>query len=411
MFVNCGGNHSSQIAGVQVLSRAFIVSLITVMGFAHIALSQTQPVVAETQPSLGHYSFYLGNLHAHSVYSGDHAKVVAEKENHGAPTYDKHTPAQVLERAKASGYDFFAITDHSSPEQNPFYAGGFTEQHWRDTIAQTKKHTTKAFLALYGFEFSRNVNKDKGGLGHMNVINTDTWKSGYAPGNTFLAMYDWLALQKKALVVGQFNHPALGPPPAKSFNDYVGRTRERNEVVSLAEIWNSTEKMSHVKAVKKIWALGWKVAPSAGTDTHGIFGNKKTLRTGVLARSLTKEEILGAIRARRVYATVEPKLHLEYQLNGHEMGTALSTRPSGDLSVDVLVEDPGTVIERVEVFGGNYDTHGGATSLLATMKVGAGSRVVKNKVPNGHDLYYVVVYKEGKKDPVAFSAPVWMDNL
>ena len=385
------------------------VFLILALGIA-CARSSAAPEPA----ALGQYNFYLGNLHSHSIYSGDQAKTVAEKENNGVARYDVMTPADVFNKAAACGYDFYAVTDHSSPEQNPFYAAGFTEPHWRDTLAQADKFTSSTFVGLYGFEFSRNVDNEKGGRGHMNIINTPAWKSAYAPGNTFAAIYGWLTAQDNGLIAAQFNHPgAPGEITAPNYNNYAGRTKPINDILCLVEIWNSTDKMGYVPVIRKIWAAGWKVAPVGGTDVHGIWGiEKRTLRAGVLADSLTRDDLMRAIRARRVYATVEPRLQLEFRLNNSIMGTAFERRPAGPLQVQIFADNPGgAAIERAEIFGARYDTNGGGTELLATLTPGAADHVARAEVANGYDFYYAAVYKTGKADAVAFSAPVWMDNL
>src|SRR3954454_10860436 len=121
--------------------------------------------LAETSMS-GAYRFYLGTTHAHSGYSGDHAKTVATKFNGGVADYGRHTPAEIFAKARANGYDFYFMTDHSSPEQNEFYKNGFTDEHWAATREQAEKATTADFVAMCGYEFSRNVDKEQGGLGH-----------------------------------------------------------------------------------------------------------------------------------------------------------------------------------------------------------------------------------------------------
>ncbi len=361
----------------------------------------------------GAYHFYVGTLHSHSVYSGDVAKSVATKYNHGVATYDIHTPAEVLARAKTNFFDFYFLTEHSSPEQNEFYKNGMTDAHWKATERQIEAATTPTFLPMRGYEFSRNSDPDHGGLGHMNVLNSPTWNSAYAPGHTFTWLYDWMGRQTNAIVLAQFNHPAMpGQDKAKNFNNYQGRTKARNEEVRVAEIWNSGENMGYVPVVKKIWALGWKVAPTANNDSHGPLGlENRRLRTGVLAERLAPDAIMRALKDRRVYATLEPALHLEFTLNGAMMGTALDQRPPGDLKAKVFVNDPaGATLSKVEVIGANYDSNGGATKVLASLAVGRTTKLVEGAVPNGYDFYYAAVYKEGVDTPRAFAAPVWMDN-
>jgi hypothetical protein len=369
------------------------------------------------EPSMsGTYRFYLGTTHAHSGYSGDHAKTIAEKFNNGVADYNRHTPREVYARAKASGFDFYFLTDHSSPEQNAFYKNGFTDEHWAATQAEAERATTAEFVALRGYEFSRNVDPEGGGLGHMNVLGSADWQSAYAKRHTFAWLYDELASRSgdgdRALVVCQFNHPAMPGPKGKNFNNYQGRTKQRNEVVRLVEIWNSTDKMDYVPVVQTIWALGWKVAPTSGTDVHGLSGIEiRPIRTGVLAERLTADAIMQALKARRVYATAEPKLHLEFTLNGFLMGTALPDRPAGDLQAKVFVNDPaGSVPARVEIHGGNYATRGGATRMVAALPVLGGQHIVAGPVPGGYDFYYAVVFLQGRDTARAFSAPIWMDG-
>jgi len=400
------------------LTYRLLFIAVLIYGVAAVRGAPAEPIIIARPAELrersmsGTYQFFLGNLHGHSVFSGDHAKTVATKMNSGKATYDKHQPSEVLAAAKKNRYDFYAITDHSSPEQNEFYRDGFTDDHWAITKQQVRAATTPEFVAFWGYEFSRNIDLDRGGLGHLNVLNTEGWNSAYARGHTFAWLYDWLLTQTNRIAIGQFNHPEMPGTRGKNFKDYEGRTRERNQAMRLVEIWNSNESPKYVAVVKKIWALGWKVAPTANTDVHGVFGvENRRLRTGVLAERLTPEGIMQALWDRRVYATLDPLLHLEFTLNGQVMGAALDKRPPGDLQAKVFVNDPGgSVISRVEIHGGNYESHGGATDRVASLPVGAGKTIVENAVPGGYDFYYVVVFKDGSEEARAFSAPIWMDN-
>ena len=195
----------------------------------------------------------------------------------------------------------------------------------RPPRSRPSKPAARSSWRLRGYEFSRNVDPEKGGLGHMNVLNTAGWNSAYAKGHTFDWLYDWLVKQD-GLVAAQFNHPAMpGPARAKNFNDYQGRTKARNEVVCLAEIWNSSEKLNYVPVVQKIWALGWKVAPAAGTDVHGLFGvENRTLRTGVLAERLTTDAIMQGLKAqarlRDARAQAARRVHPERLPDGERTG-------------------------------------------------------------------------------------------
>ncbi len=373
----------------------------------------------------GSYRFYLGNLHAHSIYSGDLAKSLAARtkkkiqdaraSGEGPPPelYEELTPAVILEKAKTNFYDFYAITDHSSPEQDPFYREGFTEEQWQMTGKQTKSATTADFLALRGYEFSRNNDPEKFGRGHMNVFGTAQWRSAYAPGNGFLWLYDWLQPQGPPRAFAQFNHPDMpGDIKAKNFNNFQGRTRERNEAVRLVEFWNGGDGQKYAAVVRKIWSLGWKVAPTANTDLHGLSGmENKRIRTGVLSEDLSETAILQSLHARRVFASVEPFLHLEFQLNGRMMGTAVAEKSNGEWGVKVFANDlSGGILSRVEIIGGRYEAGGGVHQTVLLIPIGEGKKIVEGKVPGEYDFYYACLFKEGIETMRAVSAPVWMDN-
>ncbi|OPZ07383.1 MAG: hypothetical protein BWZ10_02836 [candidate division BRC1 bacterium ADurb.BinA364] len=145
---------------------------------------------------------------------------------------------------------------------------------------------------------------------------------------------------------------------------------------------------------------------------HGVYGiENKTLRTGVLARELSADAIMEALSARRVYATIDPALHLEFWLNDAMMGSALAERPEGELRARIFANDPtGNVVSRVEIHGGKYDSNGGESAMLLDLPVGPEVRIVEGAVENGYDFYYVAAYREGAETARAFSAPIWMDN-
>lgn len=75
------------------------------------------------------YHFYLGTPHSHSGYSGDHAKVIATKFNHGVANYELHQPAEVFARAKTNFYDFYYVAVYKEGTDT---ARAFTAPIWMD---------------------------------------------------------------------------------------------------------------------------------------------------------------------------------------------------------------------------------------------------------------------------------------
>jgi len=190
----------------------------------------------------GDYSFYFGDLHAHTVYSGDLGGAVARntklagtgktldavipewnrawddntdwgkvltKEqlraldqfyNPDNPDRPPQLPRDEYEQAKRLGLDFMAVTDHSNAldnsrdpagkAQNKYYQYGFSypnnTAHWNDMKQSAARATVPGkFIAIHGVEFSKNGSYAKG---HSNVFNTENWASALPANNT----YPWL---------------------------------------------------------------------------------------------------------------------------------------------------------------------------------------------------------------------------
>ena len=205
-----------------------------------IACSITIPPDRERSP-FGDYSFYFGDLHAHTGYSGDMpniaknmkltgtdksldelipdwdrtwnndtdwSKVLTEEQmmaldqryNPDNPDRPKQLPRDDYDQAKILGLDFMAVTDHSNvlddsrdpgaKVQSKYYQYGFMYPndmaHWNDTKQSAERATVPGkFIGIHGYEFSKNSSY---AAGHMNVFNTENWASALPNVNT----YPWL---------------------------------------------------------------------------------------------------------------------------------------------------------------------------------------------------------------------------
>ena len=152
---------------------------------------------------------------------------------------------------------------------------------------------------------------------------------------------------------------------------------------------------------------GWRVAPIAGLDNHGTWAiTRHEYRTGVLAPSLTRENVVAAMRARRVYATWDTNLRLSFSANGRMMGSVLSE--ARQLSFHVYVHDPDMKdakdrVTRVEIVG---------DGALVMAKDFSSHTVTWNPSCDAKCAYYFVkVYCADKTDgPTAYSAPIWVES-
>jgi len=273
------------------------------------------------------YHLYFGDLHTHTSYSDGVG-----------------TPWDAYAAAIAAGADFLATTEHDS------YGYWITQEQWEDNLAAAEYYTSRSFVAIAGYEFWL------AGSGEINVFNVrdfpplpedpeqrPTPGSRGDPDEVLPAFYDWLAAQPGAS--GQWNHPTY---VSHEFRQFGFWNAQRDVAMNLVEVWNDSWFYTEESYVKALDA-GWHVMPSANADNHTAdWISGLPLRTVLLARRLTPEDLYEAMAARRGYATVDPNLRVYYTLDGQIMGSTLA--PADHYQASVSVEDPdGLAITRIEI--------------------------------------------------------------
>lgn len=322
------------------------------------------------------YHCYFGNTHAHTSYSDGGG-----------------TPADHYRMAKAAGYDFYAITDHALRKYK-----GCTPENYETTKSEADRFTDSTFVAICGFEFSEN--DGPGGKGHLNALNTASYLDATGKDVSLPVFYDWLAKQTTT-VAASFNHPA-----PNTYNSYDYLTPARRDAVTMFEVINNGK--PHYEGYIAALEKGWRVAPIAGQDGHGTGRIKNDpSRTGVLATSLTRENIMQAMRARRVYCTLDSNLHLTFSVNGQIMGSVLESPARLDFRVSVYdsdVQDTGDLITKIEIVGDKG-------AVVAAKDFSAYSVTWGTACEPACKYYFVKVYTADKTDgPTAYSAPVWIES-
>lgn len=322
------------------------------------------------------YHCYFGNTHSHTRNSDG-------KDS----TAEDH-----FSQAKAAGFDFYAVTDHALRKYK-----GCTPENYEQTRRLADRCTDPSFVAIAGFEFSENDGPD--GTGHLTTLNTATYLDATGPEVNLPVFYDWLATQTTPSATS-FNH--AGPTGHASFG-YI--TDARRDAVSMFEMINSGKLRyeGFLAALNK----GWRVAPIAAQDGHGTWRiTRQEYRTGVLATGLTRDNLVQAMRDRRVYCTWDKNLRLSFSANGFIMGSVL--RSPRNLSFRIDVYDPDTSnpeerITKMEIVGRDgvivaskeFSTHAAAWSVT---------------VPPAHNYYFLQVHCADKLDgPTAYSSPIWVE--
>jgi len=381
----------------------------------------------EQRLELSAFGIYRGETHAHTMYTYSHGshrdKDKTVKADWDRVNYSNYQgpPEKYFEQAKAKGFDFFAVTDHSQEEAfQPVDSG--TNKAWLDIQAAAKKYTDENFVAIAGFEFSRNAQFDgeKTGTGHMNAINVSEYLNAKDVG--FPKFYEWLKNARPASgggsVVASFNHPS-----SNGYQDWAYLDKEIADVVTMFELRTVYRGRPRWDAYVRALNKGWKVSPISVTDSHGYWhlDNIPPL-TCVLATELTKEALTRAMRQRRTYtswaAERKTRVDLKYSVNGNVMGSTLDkpTRLAFHVEMKTAAEDAGQRVRRIQVLR-NHPTDVDKVEVAAeALFDGETNEIVWDKILQDDSSRYFLLrihHTNDMKDGAfneygsTYSAPVW----
>lgn len=343
---------------------------------------QTQP--EETEPVLPEdgepetifsspYKLCFGLLHSHTDLSDGLGSVEAAFSH----------------AAAVDGLDFFAVTDHSN---------SLDDAEWTAGRAAAAAVTGEDFLGIFGYEMTWQESKR---IGHIVTFGTDSFLSReqaeFSNPDTALERY-YQALTRLPGSVSMLCHPGKYYGDFHSFGQYQW---EYDQTVHLLEVVSGQEAPAWDQYTRALDA-GWHLAPSANQNNHsGQWGDESSVRTVVLADSLSIQSLFSAIRHRRVYATEDSDLHLYYDLDGYDMGSIIPRADHPEISL--LAYDPtGEAIGTVEVV-----TEGGM--ILARETASENDVFLTLPVSGGFRYYYLrITQPDGDQ---AVTAPVWVEGF
>ena len=392
---------------------------------------------AQANPAATEYFIYAGNTHSHTSNTWSHGSQwgvakAEEVEQAGkkkglevTPDGVSHPPSgNVLKPnwqrvqgppsahyalAKASGYDFYAVTDHS--QEATFHPTSGTNAAWVASKRDAAAATDASFVAIGGYEHSENNGPN--GTGHLNVFNSAEYLNALEKGVDLPYLYKWLesaASNGDGPVVASFNHP--GP---QSYNDWAYRDPEVTDIITMLEVINSNKyKKNHYDAFLRALDKGWKVSPVSGLDNHGLEGIRRMeSRTFVLATNKTKVAILDGMKHRRTYAALDKNIQCQYRVNGAIMG---STLPGAKVfNFEICIRDPDTSDPKDKITKLDIVMDGGAVvqSYDPSPDYSVKWRPTISNTTNKY--FFVRVWSAGGGDtpeadpkiPVAWLAPIW----
>ena len=360
------------------------------------------------------YQLYFGQLHSHTAEYSDGAGTLAEGLNY------------VANLPESANVDFVAFTDHSnyfdaSGDANPEAALYDASQMTAESAEKWSAYTgaIAAFndayagerVALAGFEMTWS-----GGPGHINTFNTEgivsrnnTTLNSKTADAGLKAYYDLLSRSELADSINQFNHPGttFGNFVDFAYWDPIVDTR-----IQLVEVGNGEGAIGaggyYPSYEQYIMALdkGWHVGPTNNQDNHkGKWGNANDARDVILTDDFSQEGIYQAIRDRRIYATEDKNLEIQYTLNGQMLGSIIEEVPE-DVAINVSVYDPdrSDSISKVEVV-----VNSGAVAYTWDNPTELASGELSCTIPANYSYYFIRV-TQGDGD-LAVTAPVWVGEV
>ncbi len=352
---------------------------------------------------------YFGQLHSHTQYSDGAGSLES------ALDYVKNLP-------KSANVDFVAFTDHSnyfdkSGAANPegaLYdmtkATEYSQQTWKsykDAVAAFNTENAGSMVAIAGFEMTWS-----GGPGHINTFNTpgivsrnNTTLNNKTKDAGLQAYYKLLSQTEGVNSISQFNHPGttFGNFIDFGYWDAVVDTR-----MYMVEVGNGEGQIGaggyYPSYEQYIMALdkGWHVAPTNNQDNHkGKWGNANDARDVILTDDFTEDGIYEALRARRMYATEDKNLELDYTVNGNMMGSIIDVPEK--LNFEISFNDPDRTdsIAKVELV-----VNSGKVAYTWDSAADLTKGSVSVELAPEYTYYFVRV-TEGDGD-LAVTAPVWV---
>ena len=353
---------------------------------------------------------YFGQLHSHTQYSD------------GAGSLDSAL-AYVKALPDNANVDFVAFTDHSNyfdSKNNPnveaaLYDTSLVKDSDPSHSWATYKNTVAAFnaanagkmVAIAGFEMTWS-----GGPGHINTFNTpgivsrnNTTLNNKTKDAGLQAYYKLLSQAEGANSISQFNHPGttFGNFIDFGYWDAVVDTR-----MYMVEVGNGEGQIGaggyYPSYEQYIMALdkGWHVAPTNNQDNHkGRWGNANDARDVILTDDFTESGIYAALRARRMYATEDKNLELDYTVNGSMMGSIIDVPEK--LNFEISFNDPDRTdsIAKVELV-----VNSGKVAYTWNSAADLAKGSVSVELAPEYTYYFVRV-TEGDGD-LAVTAPVWV---
>ncbi len=361
---------------------------------------------------------YWGLLHGHTAYSD------------GTGSLDSYYTCL----RDGSGLDFGAVSDHD-------HAYETTDAMWKAIQeAAIKYNDPGRFTAFLGYEWAK---WRRNGDGDRNVYylhdNRPMYRSeddAYPrPPDMFKAIEN-----ETAMVIP--HHPA----EAGNFCDWKDHDPEKERLVEIYSVWGCSERSVNqgnpfpVKGpnrekldsgevpkgfVQKGLELGWRIGFTAGSDDHTghpgelVYTDSAPWEyqgglTAVYAGANNRKSLWKGLWDRQCFGTTGARMIVEFDLNGHPMGSVLPASEQLASARKLKVTVHGTAkIKTIEVVRNNQDVHTVSPNTLDAQFEWTDTEPLKeiNLTPTAHSpesftFYYARITQEDGE--MAWVSPVWI---
>lgn len=312
-------------------------------------------------------------------------------------------------RDVANDMDFLGISDHNHNESlNMTMARWLAGNHEADSVNQDG-----VFVGMRGQEWGT-IN----GGGHILIYGTQKlfgWNPGvyevYVPKSNYTLLFDSV---KKYNGFGYLAHPSsddysnlINIPYNATWDSVIeGVSMKNGPALTAGYTESNPSSTTYESYFHSLLKLGYHVAPVANQDNHHTnFGMLNQQRTAVLAPSLTRANIVDALRNRRAYATEDHNLQVRFEVGSHQMGEIFTQSGSVGFRVKATDVDASNLISSIQIRYGVPGSGSNPTTLTSVSNVD--SLIYTHAQPIGSTYYYYVLVTEtnGRR---AWTAPMWI---
>ena len=346
------------------------------------------------------YNFYFGNIHAHSSYSDG---------NQDSSTSNITKPIQDFNYAKnAQHIDFYGISEHNHQS-----AGMTNPAHFHQGMADALAATTSSFVALYGMEWGV-----ISGGGHVIVYGYDSlmgWDNNdydvYVAQNDYTTL--WKKINEKPDAFAYLAHPAAtdynnlfsNAANLSADNAIVGLAARSGPASSTNNTYSNPSTGNYIARYNDALRRGYHLGVGLDHDTHNsVFGKQTAGRLVVLAPSLTRSDILDAIRNMRFYSSDDWNVKVNFTIKNKPMGSILSYTGAATISANVTDPDVSETVSSIAI---NYGVPGSGTNptVLTTVTNTANLSYTHNLANNSTYYYYLKITQNDGN--IIWTSPIW----